>query len=49
VSLAKVKLASVAAGEWPSRAAIATLLGGRRALLERAASAGAATWSSWLP
>jgi len=49
VSLAKVKLASVGAGEWPSRATISELLGGRRALLERAASPAAAPRSSWLP
>ncbi|HTC72449.1 MAG TPA: alpha/beta fold hydrolase [Solirubrobacteraceae bacterium] len=49
VSLAKVKLASVGAGEWPSRATIGELLGGRQALLERAASPAAAPRPSWLP
>ena len=49
VSLAKVKLASVRAGEWPSPAALSKLLGGRRALLEQPPSAASATRSSWLP
>jgi pimeloyl-ACP methyl ester carboxylesterase len=49
VSLAKVKLASVSAGEWPSRAAISGLLGGRRAPLGGQAGAAATTWSSRLP
>jgi pimeloyl-ACP methyl ester carboxylesterase len=49
VSLAKVKLASVRAGEWPSAAALNKPLGGRRALLERPPSATSATRSSWLP
>jgi pimeloyl-ACP methyl ester carboxylesterase len=49
VRLAKVKLASVGASEWPSRARIGKLLGGRRALLERSGTAAGALWSSWLP
>ncbi len=49
VSLAKVKLASVRASEWPSRERIGTRLARRRALLERSGSAAPALWSSWLP
>jgi pimeloyl-ACP methyl ester carboxylesterase len=49
VRLAKVKLSSVGGGEWPSRARVSTLLGGRRGLLGQPRSAGGALWSSWLP
>ncbi|MCW3019047.1 MAG: alpha/beta hydrolase [Solirubrobacterales bacterium] len=49
VRLAKVKLASVAASEWPSRTTIGKLLGGRRALFERSGAPAGALWSSWLP
>jgi pimeloyl-ACP methyl ester carboxylesterase len=49
MNLATVKLARVGAGEWPSRARIGELLGGRRTLFGRfGAAAGTLWWPSWL-
>jgi pimeloyl-ACP methyl ester carboxylesterase len=49
ISLAKVRLASVGAGEWPSRRSISRLLGGRPAIVGRHAGVTPRLWSSWLP
>ncbi len=49
VSLAKIKLARVGVGVWPSRAAIGKLLARRRPISGVSAAPAGGLWSSWLP